>query len=101
MKEDIAGKVQKIESLRTRYDDLSEQYSKLSEVFSPFKICDSLRKAADESQEQSELIAQDFLNGKIDVERFLKTYVECRKLGQARRTKEEKLAHQLNETKRT
>lgn len=94
-------KVQTIEDLRAGYDKLIEQYNKLSEVFDPKNICDGLKKAADESQEQSEVIAQDFLNRKIDVERFLSTYIECRKLGQARRTKEEKLTHQLNELKRS
>lgn len=101
LREDVAEKVQTVEALKARYDKLIQQYNQLSEVFAPEHIRDCLRESADESQEQSETIAQDFLNRKIDVERFLSTYVECRKLGQARRTKEEKLAHQLNELKRT
>lgn len=101
LQEDVNEKVQTIEDLRAGYDRLIEQYNKLSEVFKPENIRDGLKKAADESQEQSEAIAQDFLNRKIDVERFLSTYIECRKLGQARRTKEEKLTHQLNELKRS
>ena len=86
--------------LKARYDHLIQRYNKLSEVFTPDHIKECLRRAADESHEESEKIAEDFLNRKIDVERFLSTYIECRKLGQARRTKEEKLAHQLNELKR-
>ncbi|OXU27747.1 hypothetical protein TSAR_003166 [Trichomalopsis sarcophagae] len=101
LREDVTEKVQTVEALKARYDKLIQQYNKLSEVFAPEHIRDCLREAADESQEQSETIAQDFLNRKIDVERFLSTYVECRKLGQARRTKEEKLTHQINELKRT
>jgi ESCRT-I complex subunit VPS37 len=100
LREEVDDKVQTVEALKARYDRLIQRYNKLSEVFAPEHIRDSLKTAADESQEQSEKIAQDFLNRKIDVERFLSTYVECRKLGQARRTKEEKLAHQLNELKR-
>ncbi|XP_014472798.1 PREDICTED: vacuolar protein sorting-associated protein 37A [Dinoponera quadriceps] len=97
---DVANKVKTVTVLKARYDHLIQQYNKLSEVFTPDHIKECLRLAADESHEQSEKIAEDFLNRKIDVERFLSTYIECRKLGQARRTKEEKLAHQLNELKR-
>lgn len=97
---DVAEKVKKVAILKARYDHLIQRYNKLSEVFTPDHIKECLRKAADESHEESEKIAEDFLNRKIDVERFLSTYIECRKLGQARRTKEEKLAHQLNELKR-
>ncbi|XP_020286199.1 vacuolar protein sorting-associated protein 37A [Pseudomyrmex gracilis] len=97
---DVADKVKTVAVLKARYDHLIQRYNKLSEVFTPDHIKDCLRRAADESHEESEKIAEDFLNRKIDVERFLSTYIECRKLGQARRTKEEKLAHQLNELKR-
>lgn len=100
LQEDVAEKVQTVEALKPCYDQMVQKYNKLSEVFAPDHIRDCLKKAADDSHEQSEKIAEDFLNRKIDVERFLSTYVECRKLGQARRTKEEKLAHQLNELKR-
>ncbi|XP_066581058.1 vacuolar protein sorting-associated protein 37A [Prorops nasuta] len=97
---DVTNKVQTLAMLKAKYDQLIQRYNKLSEVFAPDHIKDCLKKTADESHEQSEKIAEDFLNRKIDVERFLSTYIECRKLGQARRTKEEKLAHQLNELKR-
>ncbi|XP_077270710.1 vacuolar protein sorting 37A isoform X1 [Temnothorax americanus] len=97
---DVADKVKTVAALKARYDNLIQRYNKLSDVFTPDHIKECLRQAADESHEESEKIAEDFLNRKIDVERFLSTYIECRKLGQARRTKEEKLAHQLNELKR-
>lgn len=97
---DVADKMKTVAALKARYDHLIQRYNKLSEVFTPDHIKECLRQAADESHEESEKIAEDFLNRKIDVERFLSTYIECRKLGQARRTKEEKLAHQLNELKR-
>ncbi|XP_003401740.1 vacuolar protein sorting-associated protein 37A isoform X2 [Bombus terrestris] len=100
LQSDVANKVQTVTALKARYDQLIQRYNKLSEAFTPDHIKECLRKAADESHEESEQIAEDFLNRKIDVERFLSTYIECRKLGQARRTKEEKLAHQLNELKR-
>ncbi|XP_023245189.1 vacuolar protein sorting-associated protein 37A [Copidosoma floridanum] len=101
LRNDVAEKVKEMEALKTTYENLVEKHNELSKVFDPEHIRDCLSKAADASQEQSEVIAQDFLNRKIDVERFLSTYIECRKLGQARRTKEEKLTHQLNELKRS
>ncbi|XP_043280229.1 vacuolar protein sorting-associated protein 37A-like [Venturia canescens] len=97
---EVAEKIETVTVLKARYDNLIQHYNKLSVVFTPDHIKECLKQAADESHEESEKIAQDFLNRKIDVERFLSTYIECRKLGQARRTKEEKLAHQLNELKR-
>lgn len=97
---EVRTKVETVKELKARYDQLLRQYNNLSEIFTPDHIKECLQKAADESHEKSEKIAEDFLNRKIDVERFLSTYIECRKLGQARRTKEEKLAHQLNELKR-
>ncbi|XP_012271054.1 vacuolar protein sorting-associated protein 37A [Orussus abietinus] len=100
LREDVAEKVDTVAILKARYDKLIQRYNKLSEVFAPDHIKECLKQAADESHEKSESIAEDFLDRKIDVERFLSTYIECRKLGQARRTKEEKLAHQLNELKR-
>ncbi|XP_076757118.1 vacuolar protein sorting 37A [Xylocopa sonorina] len=100
LQSDVTNKVQTVAALKARYDQLIQRYHKLSEVFTPDHIKECLRKAADKSHDESERIAEQFLNRKIDVERFLSTYIECRKLGQARRTKEEKLAHQLNELKR-
>lgn len=97
---EVASKVETVAVLKAKYDQLIQRYNKLSEVFTPDHIKECLSRAADESHEESERIAEDFLNRKIDVERFLSSYIECRKLGQARRTKEEKLAHQLNELKR-
>ena len=100
LQEDVASKVETVAVLKAQYDNVIQRYNELSVVFTPDHIKECLKRAADESHEESEKIAQDFLNRKIDVERFLSTYIECRKLGQARRTKEEKLAHQLNELKR-
>ncbi|XP_057342121.1 vacuolar protein sorting-associated protein 37A [Microplitis mediator] len=100
LKEEVASKIKSVSELKAHYDNLISQYSKLSQVFAPDHIRECLKQAADESHEQSELIAENFINRKIDVEHFLSSYIECRKLGQARRTKEEKLGHQLNELKR-
>ncbi|XP_034933807.1 vacuolar protein sorting-associated protein 37A-like [Chelonus insularis] len=100
LRDEVASKINTVSELKARYDNLIQQYNKLSQVFTPDHIKECLKRAADESHEQSEKIAESFLEQKIDVERFLSTYIECRKLGQARRTKEEKLAHQLNELKR-
>lgn len=100
LQNEVRSKVETVKELKARYDQLLRKYNNLSEIYTPDHIKECLQKSADDSHEKSEKIAEDFLNRKIDVERFLSTYIECRKLGQARRTKEEKLAHQLNELKR-
>lgn len=57
---------------------------------------EELRKAARKADEESESIADDFLNGKIDVEKFLGLYLKTRALCQSRKTKEEKFSQQLS-----
>lgn len=55
-----------------------------------------MRKAAGNADEESERIADDFLSGNMDVERFLSLYLKTRMLCQTRKTKEEKFAQQLS-----
>ena len=56
---------------------------------------DRLKSAAQAADAESEKIANAFLNREIDVEKFLQTYLNSRKLTQMRKTKEEKLSQQL------
>lgn len=72
------------------------KYQSFAEKYSPKNILEELRKAAGKADEDSEKIADDFMNGKIDVEKFLPLYLKIRALCQTRKTKEEKFSQQLN-----
>lgn len=54
-----------------------------------------LQTAAAESEEQSESLAQDFLSGKIPVEKFLEDFEPTRKNMHLRKFKAEKMAELL------
>lgn len=59
-----------------------------------------MRIAAEEADTNCETIADSFLNGEIDVDKFVTQYTKERKLCQTRKTKEEKLSHQLDSLER-
>lgn len=52
--------------------------------------------AAVAAEKDSEKIADSFLNGDIDVDKFLSRYLKTRTLCQTRKTKEERFSQQLN-----
>lgn len=54
-----------------------------------------LQTAAAETEEQSEIIAQDFLTGKVDVEKFLEDFEPIRKKMHLRKFKAEKMGELL------
>lgn len=55
-----------------------------------------LTSAAQEAETNSEKVAQSFLNGEMDVDKFVNIYLQVRTLSQTRKTKEEKLTQQLH-----
>lgn len=57
---------------------------------------EQLQSAAEEADKNSEEIAESFLRGELDVDKFVKVYLKARTLCQARKTKEEKFSQQLN-----
>lgn len=93
--------IDSINSLRETFDDYSHQHLVLAEQFAPSTIEESLRIAALEAEECSEKISKDFLEGKLDIETFLSKFVDKKMLGNCRRSKEERLHHQLAELKKS
>lgn len=61
---------------------------------------ESLQNASTEADEQSESIAENFLNGHLDVDNFVSSYIKSRIVSHTRKAKEEKLTHQLSELER-
>ncbi|XP_044752964.1 vacuolar protein sorting-associated protein 37A [Coccinella septempunctata] len=77
-------------------EKLHNDYTNLCEKFSPKNIQEQLRLASRKADENSEKLAEQFLNGQMDVDRFLTSYIRNRTIYQTRRTKEEKLSQQID-----
>lgn len=76
------------------------KYQNFAEKYSPKNILQELKKAAGKADEESEKIADDFMNGTVDVEKFVSMYLKTRTLCQMRKTKEEKFSQQLSSLKK-
>lgn len=61
---------------------------------------DQLRLAAEKAELECEKIADKFLNGELDIDKFVSLFTQSRSLCQTRKTKEEKLSQQLERLER-
>lgn len=57
---------------------------------------EQLRLASRKADENSEKIAEQFLNGEMDVDKFISSYIRNRTIHHTRKTKEEKLTQQID-----
>ncbi|KAK5646885.1 hypothetical protein RI129_005349 [Pyrocoelia pectoralis] len=95
LNKEIEAKVDLVSKLAYENERLNSVYQSLSEKYSPKNIKEQLREAAEVSNIDSERVAEAFLNGDLDVDKFVTSYTQIRSLNQARKTKEEKLSQQL------
>ncbi|XP_075211374.1 vacuolar protein sorting 37A [Lycorma delicatula] len=94
---DIEERQEVFSQLKNQFEALNAKYQKLADRYSPQSIRESLQAAVVKSDERSEQIAEQFLNGEMDLDTFLVVYGQGRMLSHCRKTKEEKLSHQLLE----
>ncbi|KAL5236433.1 hypothetical protein ACI65C_003843 [Semiaphis heraclei] len=99
LRKEISKQLETIENYQKSYAGLSTKYVKLSEKYSPQSISDNLKKAALKCDEESERLAEQFLNGDIDCDKFLQVYVKSRTVSYTRKAKEERLNYQLKQLK--
>ncbi|CAF4800382.1 unnamed protein product [Pieris macdunnoughi] len=95
LKADVQEKSEIGENLCSRIQELLDEYKTKSAGISPDTTLALLQTAAAETEEQSENIAQDFLTGKIDVEKFLEDFEPIRKSMHLRKFKAEKMSDLL------
>ncbi|XP_072934388.1 vacuolar protein sorting-associated protein 37B [Epargyreus clarus] len=95
LKAQVQEKSESGEQLCTRIQELLEEYKTKSAGISPDTTHALLQTAAAETEEQSENIAQDFLSGKIDVDKFLEDFESIRKKMHLRKFKAEKMGELL------
>ncbi|CAG9135153.1 unnamed protein product [Plutella xylostella] len=95
LKTDVIDRISSIVQMKMNYEELNNKHQKLSEKYDPHRIRECLKEAALKADEDAEVIAEQFLLGNVPVETFVSKFAEKRVLGQARRAREERLAHQL------
>ncbi|XP_048004081.1 vacuolar protein sorting-associated protein 37A-like isoform X3 [Leguminivora glycinivorella] len=95
LKTDVVNRISALFQMKINYEELHTRHQKLSEEYDPHRIRDCLKTAALKADEDAESIAEQFLLGKMPVESFISQFAETRARGQARRAREERLAHQL------
>lgn len=80
-----------LEAKREELSDLQQQQQSLAEHYAPHNILARLKIAASEAEDQSEEISEGFLNGDIEIDVFLKTFIPKKAVCHSRRAKEEKM----------
>lgn len=96
LKETVDFKIEEVAKLAFENERLYTIYQNFSENYSPRNIQEKLAVAAKKADEDSEKIAESFLQGNLDVDKFLNLFIKTKALCQLRKTKEEKLCHQLD-----
>ncbi|CAG4933040.1 vacuolar protein sorting-associated protein 37B [Colias croceus] len=95
LKAEVQEKSELGENLCSRIQELLDEYKTKSAGISPDTTQALLQTAAAQSEEESENIAQDFLTGKIDVDKFLEDFEPIRKTMHLRKFKAEKMGEIL------
>ncbi|RUS85202.1 hypothetical protein EGW08_007028 [Elysia chlorotica] len=93
LKNEVIEKKSELDSAKTDFEQSCQKHVKLSEQYHPSNIQTHLKVAVMEADEESENIAEQFLEKDIDVDEFMKKFLEKRTLCYLRRAKEEKLNH--------
>ncbi|XP_068685738.1 vacuolar protein sorting-associated protein 37A-like [Montipora foliosa] len=92
-KDELLKMCERLSELKQDFAKRSQKQQELTEVLSLSSIRTQIEIAAVEAEEQSEVIADEFLSKKIPLEEFIQRFLEKRKLCHSRRAKEEKIRH--------
>ncbi|CAH0602031.1 unnamed protein product [Chrysodeixis includens] len=95
LKTEVIDRISTIVQMKMNFEELNRKHQRMAEMYDPHRIRDYLKEAALKADEESEVIAEQFLTGNMPVETFISKFAEKRALGQSRRAREERLAHQL------
>uniref|UniRef100_A0A6I8MXW0 VPS37A subunit of ESCRT-I n=2 Tax=Ornithorhynchus anatinus TaxID=9258 RepID=A0A6I8MXW0_ORNAN len=77
--------------MKSAFEKKMQRQHELSESCSASALQARLKVAAREAEEESDTIAEDFLEGKTEIDDFLSSFMEKRTVCHCRRAKEEKL----------
>ncbi|XP_041359392.1 vacuolar protein sorting-associated protein 37A-like [Gigantopelta aegis] len=91
LKNAILQKCQELDEVKESLEMNCERHMTLADEFDPTHIQTNLKVAVLEAEEETEQIAEDLLNKKIDIETFIQSFLQKRTLCHKRKAKEEKL----------
>ncbi|XP_053559896.1 LOW QUALITY PROTEIN: vacuolar protein sorting-associated protein 37A [Bombina bombina] len=92
----ILDKYELLTQMKATFEKKLQRQHELSESCSLSALQARLKVAAHEAEEESDSIAEDFLEGKIEIEDFLNVFMEKRTCCHSRRAKEEKLQQAIS-----
>uniref|UniRef100_A0A8C7AJ09 VPS37A subunit of ESCRT-I n=1 Tax=Neovison vison TaxID=452646 RepID=A0A8C7AJ09_NEOVI len=87
----VLDKYELLTQLKSAFEKKMQRQHELSESCSASALQARLKVAAHEAEEESDNIAEDFLEGKTEIDDFLSSFMEKRTICHCRRAKEEKL----------
>lgn len=92
-KDELLKMCERLSDLKQTFAKSSQKQQELTEVLSMASIRTQMEIAANDAEEQSEAIADEFLAKQMPLEEFIQKFLEKRKLCHSRRAKEDKLRH--------
>lgn len=87
----VLDKYELLTQMKSAFEKKMQRQHELSESCSASTLQARLKVAAHEAEEESDNIAEDFLEGKTEIDDFLSSFMEKRTICHCRRAKEEKL----------
>ncbi|XP_064128958.1 vacuolar protein sorting-associated protein 37A [Loxodonta africana] len=90
-RQSVLDKYELLTQMKSTFEKKMQRQHELSESCSASALQARLKVAAHEAEEESDNIAEDFLEGKTEIDDFLSSFMEKRTVCHCRRAKEEKL----------
>nr|XP_045016496.1 vacuolar protein sorting-associated protein 37A [Jaculus jaculus] len=87
----VLDKYELLTQMKSTFEKKMQRQHELSESCSASALQARLKVAAHEAEEESDHIAEEFLEGKTEIDDFLSSFMEKRTICHCRRAKEEKL----------
>uniref|UniRef100_A0A669DWL5 VPS37A subunit of ESCRT-I n=1 Tax=Oreochromis niloticus TaxID=8128 RepID=A0A669DWL5_ORENI len=95
-RQEMLYKYEQLTQMKSAFETKMQRQHELSESCSLNTLQARLKVAAHQAEEESEETAENFLEGRIDIDEFLNSFMEKRTLCHSRRAKEEKLQQSIN-----
>ncbi|KAM9856538.1 vacuolar protein sorting-associated protein 37A isoform 1-T1 [Aulostomus maculatus] len=95
-RQEMLYKFEQLTQMKSAFEIKMQRQHELSESCSLSTLQARLKVAAHQAEEESEDTAENFLEGRTDIDEFLTSFMEKRTLCHSRRAKEEKLQQSIN-----
>lgn len=95
-RQEMLYKYEQLTQMKLAFETKMQRQHELSESCSLSTLQARLKVAAHQAEEESEETAENFLEGRTDIDEFLTSFMEKRTLCHSRRAKEEKLQQSIN-----